>query len=250
VTVIARLQPDGPFPAGGESPEGLLARARERFALQDYHGAVAACERLLEGGRAFADVHHLQGLALALLGLPARALDAFDRALALNPRYLEALVHRALALSALGRGAEAGETLELAAHLAPPPVQGMPAIVAQQLANRHADLARAYVEAGQLDRAIEQYRRALELGPAFHDVRYRLARALLEAGRALEAREELERIVAEAPAFVDARAALGLAHYMGGDALAARRTWQECLRRRPAFPRCEAYLAMLDRAAG
>lgn len=240
---------DQPRARPGESAAGLLGRARERFAVQDYRGAIVICERLLELGPTFADAHHLMGVSWALLGQPARALEAFDRALELNPRYLEALVHRALALSALGRGEEAQAGLELAAHLTPPPVAGMPAAVAAQLANRHAELARDYEDAGQLGHAIAQYERALELGPMFHDLRYRMARLLLEAGRVLEAREALEAILAASPDFIDARATLGLACYMAGDPLAARRVWQDCLSRRPRFARVEAWLGMLDREA-
>lgn len=240
---------DAPRLRPGESAAQVLGRARERFALQDYRGAIVHCERVLELGPGFADAHHLAGVSWALLGQPGRALASFDRALAINPRYLEALVHRALALSALGRGEEAQAALELAAHLTPPPVAGMPAAVAAQLANRHAELARDYEEAGQLGHAIAQYQRALELGPAFHDLRYRMARLLLEAGRVLEARETLETILAASPDFIDARATLGLACYMGGDPLAARQVWQECLSRRPRFARVEAWLGMLERDA-
>ena len=121
--------------------------------------------------------------------------------------------------------------------------------MASQLANRHADLARAYEEAGHFGEAIAQYRRALELGPGYHDLRYRLARALLETGAALEAREALERVLAANDAFLDARVTLGLAHYVAGDELGARRVWRECLERRPRHARAQSYLAMLDRRA-
>jgi tetratricopeptide (TPR) repeat protein len=115
-----------------------------------------------------------------------------------------------------------------------PPSEGLPAPVAAQLANTHAELAEAYAEAGALGRSIEQYQRALELGPGYHDLRYRMARRLLEAGRALEAREALEVVLRARPNFVDAQAALGLAHYLSGDALGARAIWRDCLATRPA----------------
>ena len=121
--------------------------------------------------------------------------------------------------------------------------------VAAQLANRHADLAETYAGAGAVSRAIEEYERALELGPEFHDLRYRMARLLMEAGRALEAREALERVLEARPSFVDAQAALGLAHYLSGDADGAREVWQACLTRRPENARVEAYLSMLARTA-
>ena len=223
----------------------LLARARERFVLQDYHGAVHLLEEIAASGHAFADAHHLLGVSHSLLGHAERALAEFDRALALNPRYLEALIHRGLVLNELGRSAEAEESFRRAALADTGSIGGFPAPVAAQLANRHADLAQAYAEVGALTEAIDQYRRALELGPTFHDLRYRLARVLLEAGHALEAREELEQVVAARPGFVDAGAALGLARYLSGDGDGAREVWKATLARRPDNPRIEAYLNMV-----
>ena len=126
----------------------------------------------------------------------------------------------------------------------------LPTHVAARLANLHAELGDAYAEGGAPGRAIEQYQRALELGPTFHDLRYRMARLLLETGRALEAREVLEEVLRSRPNFVDAEAALGLAHYLAGDAIGARDIWKACLQRRPENVRVEAYLAMLGRTEG
>lgn len=225
-----------------------LNRARERFAVEDYYGTVHLLEEIVATGRAFADVHHLLGVALSLLGQRERALEELGRALDLNPRYLEALIHRGLVLSELGREAEAEESFRRAAASVSPPADGLPAPVAARLANQHAELAEAYAEAGALDRAVEQYRRALELGPGFVDLRYRMARLLLEAGRFLEAREELEDVLRTRPNFVDATAVLGLAHFLSGDAIGARDIWRACLSRRPENVRVEAYMAMLGRA--
>lgn len=231
-----------------ESIERQLVQARDRFALQDYYGAIHLCSRVLDAGCAFPDVHHLMGLSYALLGQPERALVSFDAALAINPRYLEATIHRALSLAALGRADEVAPTLRRAAEITPPPVAGFPAAVAARLANQHAELGQAYAEAGARDRAIAEFRRALELGPRFHDLRYRLGRLLLEAGQVLEAREIFAELVNAHPHFIDAQAALGLACYLGGDALEAQRVWRECLARRPANARIEAYLAMVERS--
>lgn len=231
-----------------ESVERQLAQARDRFALQDYYGAIHLCTRVLDAGYTFPDVHHLTGVAYALLGQQERALAAFDAALALNPRYLEAMIHRALALAALGRADEVTPTLRRAAEITPPPVAGFPAAVAAQLANKHAELGQAYAEAGARDRAIGEYRRALELGPRFHDLRYRLGRLLLESGQVLEARDVLTALVAAHPHFVDAQAALGLSCYLSGDTAEAQRVWRECLATRPASARIEAYLAMVERS--
>jgi tetratricopeptide (TPR) repeat protein len=227
--------------------ERLLARARDRFTVQDYYGAIYLLEEIVAAGRAFADVHHLMGVSLSLLGRPDEALAQFARALELNPRYLEALIHQGLVLNELGRAREAEESFRRAAESVAPSSGGLPAPVAARLANQHAELADAYAEAGALGRAIEQYEEALALGPGFHDLRYRMARVMLEAGRALEAREALEEVVRARPNFVDAEAALGLAHFLSGDGVGARDVWKACLSRRPENARVEAYLAMLGR---
>jgi tetratricopeptide (TPR) repeat protein len=228
--------------------ELLLARARERFVVQDYYGAVHLLESVVDSGRAFADVHHLLGVSLSLLGQSDRALGELGRALELNPQYVEALIHRGLVLNELGRTDEAQDAFGQAAEHLAKPTAGLPTPVAAQLANRHAELAESYAAAGALSRAIEQYESALELGPEFHDLRYRMGRLLLEAGRALEAREALEEVVRARPSFVEAVAALGLAHYLSGDAAGARSVWEACLARQPENARVEAYLAMLTRA--
>lgn len=229
------------------SPEHLVAQARERFQLQDYYGAIHLLEEVLASGRAFADAHHLLGVCYGLIGQPDKALEQLDQALELNANYVEALIHRGLVLNQLGREVEADAALRRAGHISGQGQHGFPAYVAAKLANLHASLADAYVEAGSVTAAIEQLQRALALGPAFHDLRYKMGRLLLEAGRALDAREQFETIVRARPTYLDAAAMLGLACYLSGDGLAARDVWRACRDRRPEDPRVEAYLAMLER---
>ena len=229
------------------SADHLLAQARERFAVQDYYGAAHLLEEVLGSGRSFADVHHLLGLSLALLGHTERALEQFEHALAVNPRYIEANIHRGILLNELGRAEEAEAAFRAAVAHGEHGTQGYSRPVAAKLANLHAELGEAYAEAGAANEAIEQLRRAVTLGPAFHDLRYRLARLLLEAGRPLEAREELEAILAEHPDFLDAAASLGLAHYLAGNADSAREIWARCQNRASPDARVDAYLAMAQR---
>src|SRR5947199_10319481 len=119
------------------SPEHLVAQARERFELQDYYGAIHLLEEVVASGRAFADAHHLLGLSYSLVGQQEQALAQLDRALALNARYVEALVHRALVLNELGREAEADAALGPAAQVGGEGRPGLPAHVAAKLASPH-----------------------------------------------------------------------------------------------------------------
>src|SRR6267142_547923 len=207
------------------SPERLVEQASERFQLQDYYGAIHLLEEVIATGRAFADAHHLLGLSYSLAGQPDKALEQLDRALALNPNYVEALIHRALVLNELGREVEADAVLRRARQVGSERRAGFHGHIAAKLANQHAALGEAYLEAGGLNEAIAQYEAALALGPAFHDLRYKLGRLLLEAA-----------------------AMLGMACYLAGDGLAARAVWEELRARRPEDPRVEAYLALLSRS--
>jgi tetratricopeptide (TPR) repeat protein len=210
------------------SPTQQLERARERFELGDYYGVLYLLHELVESGKAFADAHHLLGLSYYMVNRPEEAMASLDKAVELNA---EASFAAARASGAEDRG-------------------GVAAHYAAKLANLHAEVGEAYAEAGKLGLAVEQYERALELGPAFHDLRYRLGRLLLDARRTLEAREQLEQVVQARPQAVDAHAAYGLACYLSGDAGTARRVWEGMRESHPHDVRIKAYLAMLDRAAG
>src|SRR5437016_9743244 len=143
------------------SAEHLVEQARERFQLQDYYGAIHLLEEVIATGRAFADAHHLLGLSFSLVGQQDQALAQLDRALQLNPQYVEALIHKAIVLNELGREYEADASLRRAGKLSSELRQGLPAHVAAKLANQHAALGDAYLEAGALPQAIDQYQTAL-----------------------------------------------------------------------------------------
>src|SRR2546428_2781194 len=142
------------------SPERLVEQANERFQLQDYYGAIHLLEEVIATGRAFADAHHLLGVSYSLAGQPDKALEQLDRALALNPNYIEALIHRALVLNELGREEEANAVLRRARQVGAERRAGFHGHVAAKLANQHAALGQAYLEAGGLNEAIPQYEAA------------------------------------------------------------------------------------------
>src|SRR6266513_6384145 len=146
------------------SPERLVEQASERFQLQDYYGAIHLLEEVIATGRAFADAHHLLGVSYSLAAQPEKALEQLDRALALNPNYIEALIHRALVLNELGREAEANAVLRRARQVTSARRGGFHGHVAAKLANQHAALGQAYYEAGGINEAIAQYEAALTLG--------------------------------------------------------------------------------------
>jgi len=230
-----------------EAGPDLLTVARERFAARDYRGAALLLDSAIQSGQGYADAHHLLGLCLALNDQREDALRAFDEALRLNPRYVEAYLNRAIVLGDLGRAGEAEASIEKAQALGAPDTTGFPTMVADRLANMHADLGRAYREAGALQAAAREFEAALALRPAFADLRLDLARTRMEAGEPGEAAIELDAVLERHPAWLDAMLLRGLAAYLSGELEQARAVWERASERHPEEPRLETYRSMLAR---
>ena len=230
-----------------EASPDLFSLAKERFAVRDYHGAALLLTSLAQEGPAFADALNLLGLSLAMVDRANDALGAFDQALRVNPRYVEAYLNRAVVLNHLGRENEAQTSMARAAELGAADESGYPVVVANKLANAHLSLGHDYRAAGNLERAIEQYRRALELRPHFNDLRLALGRALVEDGRFEEAGTVLDDVLQDRPSWLDAMLLRGLAAYLQGDLDAAGTIWTEASKRHPEEPRLEIYRSMLMR---
>ncbi len=224
-----------------------VARARERFAVRDYPGTILLLQQAVAEGVAYADAFNLLGLALALVGRQSEALHALDRALTLNPRYVEAHLNRAVLLNELGRLEEAQSAFSAASELGQADASGFPAMVGNRLANAHLRLGHDYRAAGALDDAIAQYRRALELRPGFADVRLALGRALVERGRHQDAIAVLDELLAKRPGWLDAMLLRGLAAYLADDLNGADAIWSAAADRHREEPRIEIYRAMLAR---
>jgi len=230
-----------------EASPDLLSLAKERFAVRDYHGAALLLTSLTQEGPAVADALNLLGLSLAMVDRANDALGAFDQALRVNPRYVEAYLNRAVVLNQLGRESEAQSSMARAAELGAADESGYPVVVANKLANAHLSLGHDYRAAGSLDHAIEQYRRALELRPRFNDIRLALGRSLVEHGRYAEAAEVLDAVLRVRPTWLDAMLLRGLAAYLQGDLDAAETVWSDASSRHPEEPRLEIYRSMLAR---
>ena len=230
-----------------EATPDLIARARERFAVRDYHGAVLLLQEAVVAGFAYADAFNLLGLSYALVDRPDDALRALDEALALNPRYLEAHLNRAVLLNGMGRVSEAADEFQIVGELGQPDATGFPALVGNRLANAHAALGHEYRDAGALDLAVAEYRRALALRPKFADIRLALARALLEHGEHAAAAAALDEVLEVRPALLDAMLLRGLAAYLQGDLDEAGAVWLRAARHHPGEPRVEIYRSMLAR---
>ena len=227
--------------------------ARERLALQrgqlhvergDSEAALAPLQELLAARPHLADAHYWVALAHEDRGDLDAASRSLEEALRLNPRYSEARLALACVYEQKGDWARARSLAEGTRATAAPARGRLDATTLGKLANLHAALGDAYREVGEPEEAAAAYRKALEHGPAFHDVRLRLGMALREAGRPRQAIAELERVLRADPRQHAARVQLGVTHWSVGRQAEARAAWEAALVADPSLDEARSYLRM------
>jgi tetratricopeptide (TPR) repeat protein len=221
-----------------------LAQARALARRGELAAAEATYTALLAEQPGFADVHNELGLLLHELGDFDRAEAEFRQAVAINPAYTEAALHLSIVENDLGHYDAARTAFDGVAHRTAETSHGLDPLAAGKIANLLADVADGYLAAGQPARAIRSLREALELGPAFHDLRLRLARALTESGEHAAAIHELLAVTTRAPDLTAAHVQLGVAQFAAGDRAAALASWRAVLAREPANDRAAMYLRL------
>ena len=228
----------------------LVALGREHFARGDWSLAAGHLEQVIARGATFADVHHMLGVAYHQLGEFESSKRAFEKALEINPGYVEASLNLAILCNDLGQYDKAQAVYANAVELArqgPRETGGdqpLDSFSRGKIANLHAAVGDAYLGSRRPADAALEFRRALQLAPAFVDLRLKLASALRESGDHHAAAAELEQAVRDAPAYVPARLALGLAWSAAGKLEAAVAQWEEVLRMDPAHRTAQLYLKL------
>jgi tetratricopeptide (TPR) repeat protein len=229
----------------------LVALGKEHFQRGDYSLAAGHLEQVVARGAAFADVHHLLGLTYHHLGEFESAQRAFQKALEINPSYVEAALNLAIVCNDLGQYERArqvyGDAVARARSRQPRDPNGdepLDSYTRGKIANLHASVADGYLSVRRPNDAASEYRRALALCPTFVDLRLKLAAALREANDLDGSLAEYRLAVQHAPAYVPARAALGTALYAGGKLDEAVGQWEEVLRMDPAHRTAGMYLKL------
>ena len=224
-----------------------LAAAREHYQAGEYAEAEAPLRRVLAKHDSFADLHNMLGVIEYQRGEPEAAATAFEKALAVNPRYNEAAMNYAVALNELGRYDEARTIyarLGADKDADPQETDELDPYVRGKISNLHAKVAEAYLSVGVYGPAINELRAALDLSPGFADLRVRLAVALRDVGLRDEALQELIAVREDKPDYVDARTQLGLTYWGLGDFASAHAEWQKALALAGDNPALRAYLSM------
>jgi tetratricopeptide (TPR) repeat protein len=226
----------------------IYLRGRHEFEHGDHEAALTRLTDLLATRDDFADVHYLVGLIRERRGELGDAARHLERALQLNPAYVEAQLALSSVLEQRGEFERSGRLAERQAEVALPRDGGLDATTRAKLANLQAAVADAYREVGEHREAIQAYRKALEYGPRFHDLRLRLAMTLRDAGLPHQALVELRRILRAKPDDAGALVQLGLTLYTLGRSDGALEQWRAVLAREPEREDARMYVRLVESA--
>jgi tetratricopeptide (TPR) repeat protein len=185
------------------------------------------------------------------LGEFESAQKAFQKALEINPGYVEAALNLAIVCNDMGQYERAkqvyGDAVARARSKQPREPNGdepLDTYTKGKIANLHAAVGDGYLSVRRPNDAAAELRRALSLCPTFVDLRLKLASALREAGDVDGALSEFRIAVQHAPAYVPARVALGTALYASGKLDEAVSQWEEVLRMDPSHRTAGMYLKL------
>jgi protein O-mannosyl-transferase len=168
------------------------------------------------------------GTAYYEAGQPDLAIAPLDRALSLDPGSYQAHLYTALVLSALGDNQQASEHLQLAEKLN---TEGSP---------EWGLVGEAYANLKQWDRAIECYRKELEVEPQNSVVYTMLGEALQGSGRTQESIAAFRQAIQLQPGFLDASINLAITLAEDGNSDDAIGTLTSVLHNYPDVPHADA----------
>ncbi len=225
----------------------LYEEANRLFEEGKYNEAEPLLKDVVKARPNYADVLNKLGFIAHLKGEYREAVDYFERALQINPKYTEASLNLAITYNELGEFKKAQEVFSLAAQFAHPTPGALDPYAAGKLANEHYRLGNIYLDFGLYDDAIDEYRKALKLSPAFPDVHTKLGIALRYNGRYEEAILHFNKAKEINPAYGPAWVQLGLTYYMKGLTGLAVQEWEAALRQNPNLKDARYYLQIIKK---
>ena len=131
-------------------------------------------------------------------------------AVSLNPNYTEAQLNLMVTYNDLGKYDRAREIYSQIRHRGQPGAALTDPFAKGKIANMHAEVAQAYLDAGMASEAIHEFERAIALCPEFADLRTRLAGLYRDAGNPELAKDHLCLALEHNARYAPARVMLGV----------------------------------------
>lgn len=165
--------------------------------------AIEAYQQALRINPDVADAWFGLGIAYTRTGQFAKAIGAYQQVLRINPEYAEAWVILGIAYEKIGQSTKAAEAFQQALRINP------------EDAEAWGFLGNAYEKVGKSDKAIEAYQHALRINPEDADAWLSLGNAY-DVGQTTKAIEAYQQALRSNPELVNAWYSLGISYALLG----------------------------------
>ncbi len=223
-----------------------ITQGKEYFKNQAYKKAESVFLKVLSGKNEFADIYNMLGIIYHQTGQFNDAIAAFKKALSINPRYTEAMINLSVLYNDLGEYKLGRDLLNKFKKEAKKSSSVIDPFVKGKLANKHAEVGDMYRSAGLHKEAVEEFKKALDLAPQFHDIRNKMGICLREEGKKEAALKEFQKIAKEKPQYTEAQIQLGITLHVMGKKKEAKNIWTHLIRTNPHHQLVKTYLRLSE----
>jgi len=192
-------------------------------------GRYEAAEKLLNSALdehgSFANIHNLLGATYHKQSKFPDAVVQFNKALKINPNFVEAGLNLAATFCDLGKYDDAKAVFTEILSTTPPQKK-QPDLIMGRLANHHAASGLLYEQCGLTHEALAEYKKALQLFERLPDVRLAVGKIYFRLGQLDRALNEFQIATRQFPDEYEAHLWSGIMNWKLGNLDLAHRQWQ------------------------
>ncbi|TVQ77621.1 MAG: tetratricopeptide repeat protein [Bradymonadales bacterium] len=192
-----------------------------------------------------ADVYNHLGLTYAESGDFKAAEFSFQKALKINPNYMEAALNLSVLYNNLGFQKKSKEIYAKLKAYGKAGRGAMDPLLMSKIANLYAEIGNLYSGVGEYKAAVGAYESAVDLCPDYLDVQTKLATSLRELGKKDKALEVFRKLKRKASNYAPFWVSLGVTHYALNQPKEAKKAWSKALKIEPSNPSAKAYLKLV-----
>lgn len=233
-----------------ETLDELVSIGKHYFDQKEFKKAEGYLTKVLEKTDQYADVFNMMGVIQHVEGRFTAAIDSFKHALAVNPRYTEAVLNLAILYNDLGQYDNAKKLYGQVKKKTKTPKPHIEPVLRGKLSNLHSNIGDIYRSVGSQRLAIDEYQKALQLNPTYIDIRTKLGQCYREDGQLQMALKELKAALKENKEYSPARIQLGLTYYSMGKINDAKKEWKAVLTKNPSNDYANMYLRLVNAMSG
>ena len=232
-----------------DNTQELVQLGKQCFENKDYLRAERYLRQAVQSHCHYPDVLNMLGVIRHIDGKFEAAIQSFKEALKINPHYTEAVLNLAVLYNDLGRYQDAKKLYGNLRKKEKSSTDDIEPVLKGKLSNMHSEIGDVYRSIGLYKFAVEEYKKALALNPAYVDIRTKLGIALRELGQLESSLKELKTVAKEDPRYIMAKIQLGITHYSLKKLSEAKKEWESVLQQDPENESAKMYLRLCQKAA-